>query len=610
MIFVKPFVVFPICSLLFIIILAIVYFVKPRIKSIDNLIYRNIIITTIIGLVLEILCYLAVDIVDRFYYLAMIILKGYVLYIILWPILFNIYVCMVTKKNNKDINDYYFLLNKVSLIIYLVFSVLVIMLPLYIYNNGVFAYTYGPSVNIFIFFSGVAILSWMFKCFKNIKQLKAKKYIPIIICIILLLLSFIIMNYHREAMLITTCHSIVVFLMFFTIENPDVKMINALELAKDQAEKANRAKTDFLSSMSHEIRTPLNAVVGFSDCIKDAKTLEEAKEDANDIIEASQNLLEIVNGILDISKIEANKMEIVCVNYEPRKVFDELLKLISTRIGEKDIKLERSYAIDLPETLYGDKSKVKQIITNLLTNAVKYTDKGKVEFKVDCVNTGDESRLMISVSDTGRGIKAKNIDKLFTKFNRLEEDRNTTIEGTGLGLAITKRLVEMMNGKIVVQSTYGVGSVFTVYLPQKIVDTPKDEMETKEISAIENMEFPNKKVLVVDDNLLNIKVANKILGEFKLKISSCENGFDCIDKIKNKEKYDLILMDIMMPKMNGVETLKKLKEIEGFNTPVIALTADAMEGVANKYIDEGFDDYLAKPINRETLKKALNKFLN
>ncbi|MBQ9071912.1 MAG: response regulator [Bacilli bacterium] len=605
----KSFMAFPICSLIYIFILSIIYFYKPRIKSIENNIYKYIIITNIIGLIFEILCYVAVDMVDKYYFISMFILKGYVVYIFAWSLIFNIYVFMTTLSKKKKINVdvYYEKLQVISYILCAFFAAIMFCLPIYIYNDGTLTYTYGPGINILLILCGVIISIWIYKCIRNFKNLREKKYIPIIACIIMLSLVFVIQSSNRAILIATTGHSLIIFLMYFTIENPDVKLINQLELAKDQAEKANNAKTDFLSNMSHEIRTPLNAIVGFSQCIENADNLEEAKEDARDIVTASQNLLEIVNGILDISKIEADKMEIVNTEYNLREILDNLTKLILPRIGEKDIELKTNFALDLPDVLYGDSGKVKQIITNVLTNAAKYTEKGEINFNVSCVNNKNQCRLVITIKDTGRGIKTEQIDKLFTKFQRLDEDKNTTTEGTGLGLAITKRLVEMMGGKIVVQSEYGEGSTFTIYLTQEIRNGlyKKEELIENEI-----LKFDNKKVLLVDDNKLNIKVGIKKLKEYNLDITSVENGFECINKIENNNKYDLILMDIMMPKISGVETLKRLKQIEDFNTPVIALTADAIQGRADKYLEVGFSGYLSKPIEDNELRKVLSKFIS
>ena len=415
---------------------------------------------------------------------------------------------------------------------------------------------------------------------------------------------------YPEILMISFVETVIIFIMYFTIENPDLKMINELNLAKDQADKANRAKSEFLSSMSHEIRTPLNAIVGFSECIKQETDIEKAYEDANDIVIASKNLLEIVNGILDISKIEANKMEIVETLYEPLPIFESLGKLVIPRIGEKDLELKVHFAPDIPKYLYGDIGKIKQIITNILTNAIKYTEQGVVIYDIKCINTNSESTLIITITDTGRGIKPENINKLFTKFERLDEDKNTTLEGTGLGLAITKSLVEMMGGSIAVQSKYGEGSTFTVTIKQQIKEQiDLEKTMTGTVDSLPVLDLNNKKILIVDDNKLNLKVASKLLSKYNPIIECIESGFECIDKIKQGNYYDLILMDDMMPKMSGIETFKKLKEIEGYDIPTIALTANALTGSKEKYIDLGFDGYLAKPIDNNELYRILVKFI-
>jgi len=603
---------FTICSAFYIMLLLIVFFSKKRLSTIENKIYSWLIITNFFGVILAVFSYLLMLEADYFGVLCHIVNKTYLLYLVTWITLFSIYVFIISYNSKKitikeKAKKYKEIFRNCG-IIYIVCAVLVYALPLYYNVEGSAVFSHGPATKLISTISTIYMILWVYALLRNFKNIKKTKYMPILIYIFSSGIVLMIQNMYPELLLITALETFITFLMYFTIENPDLTMIKELNIAKEQAEKANKAKTDFLSSMSHEIRTPLNAIDGFSQLILEEKDIKVIKEEARDIMNASQNLLEIVNGILDISKIEANKLEIVNVEYEPKKIFDELVKLTQARIGEKPLEFKINIAEDLPDYLNGDYVRLKQIVVNLLTNAVKYTKDGFIELNVSTVKKENVCRLIISVKDSGIGIKKDNIDKLFTKFERLDLEKNMTIEGTGLGLAITKKLVELMNGKIVVDSTYGKGSTFTVAIDQKIIN--KKKVKVVEAKVVKKLSVKGKTVLIVDDNLINLKVAARLLEGYKVKTECVSSGFECLKKIEEGNHYDLILMDDMMPKMSGVETFQKLKDNEEFNVPVVALTANAIAGMKENYLKIGFNDYISKPIDKKELERVLKTYIN
>ncbi len=596
---------FLIISFIYLILVMIIYFSKKKINTSENKVYSILLTVTLLGVVIDFSSvYMAFSGLHNSFFGF--VNRLYLVYLLTWISLLTSYsfIISLSKKAAKKGTSF-------IKIIYIPMAIFLLFYPLAYTVEGNEFFTHGLSANAMYGLSTIYVIVMIICLLSNIKNLKQKKNVPIIFYIFIGTFITLIQLFNPSILIITAMEAFVTILMYFTIENPDLKMIEELNIARDQADKANNAKSEFLSNMSHEIRTPLNAIVGFSQALEEENLPDEAKDEVKDIIMASQSLLEIVNGILDISKIEANKLEIVNAEYDFNKVLEELVALTRARMGDKPLQFKTSFDPTIPTVLYGDHTRIKQIILNLLTNAVKYTKEGYINFKVDSVIKEDVCRLIISVEDSGIGIKEENINKLFSKFERFDLEKNITIEGTGLGLAITKKLVDLMNGKIVVQSTYGEGSRFTVAIDQKIVKTPtitiKDQNEQKEVKAFD---VSGKRILVVDDNKLNLKVAARLLKEYNVEIETIDSGFECIEKIKAGQTYDLILMDDMMPKMTGTETIAKLKQIEGYNIPTIALTANAISGMKEKYMKAGFDGYLSKPIDKLELNRIINDFLN
>lgn len=408
---------------------------------------------------------------------------------------------------------------------------------------------------------------------------------------------------------VSICNSI------FNILNRNIeraRLADELEKAKIEAERANRAKSQFLARMSHEIRTPINAVLGMNEMILRESDQPNIYQYACDVKDSSVMLMSIINDILDSSKIESGMMEIVPVNYETGNFLNNLYNMISIKAREKGLELIFDVDKDIPSELYGDDKRISQILINLLSNAVKYTEKGKITFSLRSEINGDNAILNFSVKDTGIGIKPEDIEKIYDEYRRVDEERNRNVEGSGLGMSIVRNLLKLMGSELGIKSEYEKGSEFFFSLEQKIVNAaPTGDFREKNVKPSENVTFqssftaPKARVLVVDDYRMNLKVMRALMKQTKIRVISAESGEMCIDLLK-KDKFDLIFLDHMMPGMDGIETLRIIRDEKLCDgVPVVMLTANAVSGNKEKYISEGFDDFLAKPVMPEKLDKIL-----
>lgn len=587
--------IYIITGIMFTLLLILVFKIKKQNNLLSNSTYFILTLSLLVGYILELVMYfLSTTAINNI--ILEIYTKLYLIFIICWSSIFSVYTFLLSKKDdeyNKKIMILYALLTVTS-------SVAIIMLPLNItYTNRIILT--GNAINFLkILITCMLSILYIRTVLSNkiINTIKAN-YIYVAL-IILTIVSFLEIKYQLN--IVTTILLFVTYLIFLTIENPALKEYEIINNLRLRALKANTNKTNFLSNMSHELRTPLTSIISSIDEIKSYNLPQEIKDNLNDIIDSSNSLLDIVGNVIEINKIENKVYDLKEKNYDIRDVVEKLIKLNTKKYSKENVVFKYSVSDNTPSNLFGDKTKIKEIINNILDNSFKYTNKGSISLTINSVLDNDICNLIIEIKDTGIGIKSEDLNKIFNG-NDIDNDINSNVNRDGLGLLVSKDLVNLLNGTITVSSYYGSGSVFTINIPQKL----KNELEI--VEQTNTTKFNNKKVLLVDDDRLNNRILKRLLKIYNIELDTCERGIECIDKINNGEQYDLILMDIMMPDINGVDTLKKLKSNKNFNTKVIALTADALSTSRNKYLKAGFTDYLSKPFKKEELEEKLKNLL-
>lgn len=602
-----------IMGLIYVLILSFVYFLKRKYNFLESRVYKSLLICTIITLVLDITSMFIIEKVRYLSFVRILLIKCYFISLFIWLIIFIGYVFL--NKSDVKYDNFKSLLKdssfgKVYYSIALILILMEIILPVN-YMEGPVVY-YGKGVTLVYAVAIFGALSLLITLLFNSRKLSKNKNWSMLVSIVMLWLTFFIQMYCKETPIIGSGISLITLFLYFTLENPDIKYIDELNALKIKAEEANKAKTYFLASMSHEIRTPMNVIIGLSESMLSGEDTSSLYDDVKSINKAGETLLEIVNNILDITKIEEGR---TTINNKPYNIADmvaELTSIVNISLSEKPIKFSVETIGNIPSVLNGDEVKIYQVLMNLLSNAVKYTKKGSIKLQIEAVSFGNKATLTFKVIDTGIGIKKSDYERLFKKFERLEQEQSN-IQGTGLGLTITKKLVDMMGGKISFESVYQQGTTFTVVLEQEIVNKEKIKdfgaYKAKKKTVDKYFDGSKFEILLVDDNTLNLKVAEKLLKKYNLNVTSVSSGLECLNYTKNK-KYDLIFLDHMMPEMDGIHTLYNLKKrVTGFDTPVVVLTANAIEGSKKMYLAEGFCDYLSKPINQVELDRILREQL-
>ena len=575
---------------IYIVLVTMMYFNKKRISTYENKIYGHLLLVSVLQIIMGLLGFITIYYYPNALLIKRIINVAYLFSLICWALIFTLYVISISfnNKQNKKID---FIIFALFLIVFLIISAL----PLGYYNINNFVYTSGSAVSFTYFMSFLCILTIIFCVIKNRKNLLSKKYIPVASFFLIGIVALIFQINNPKLFLISPMEMIVTIIMYFTIENPDVKMLTEVYRAKEISDNANEEKTMFLFNVTKEIKTVTNSINSHTDTI-----LEETSNKNINVAVVNDNAMEIksdiaqfntmTNELLDISSIDAANIKVYNTKYNIKLILKQIITTYKDKCN--NIEFRSNIASDLPEYMYGDSINLKKILISLLDNAIKYTNNGYVELNVSCVKKQDICRLIISIEDSGIGIKSEELDKV---FNKNKEGLNR--DNLKNNLYTIKKILTIMGGAIITNSTYGKGTTMKVILDQKTVP---DEF-SPELKL-----YNNKKILLIDSNENTYKIFKKILHSDNINIDYVGVGKLGLDKIREKEKYDLVFIEDDLKPLDGYEIIKKLNSIKTFNSPVVLLTKDSNIQYSDDYKKYGFKNYLLKPIKKKDLFEIID----
>ena len=595
---------FTIYSLFYSVLLNIVYFARKRLVTFENKIFEKLMITNLIGVILAIGSYFTIVNIDKYPIFNVIVSKGYIVYLLTWITLFSVYIFAISIDDSKNRKKKINRIIKGFSILYVIFLIVIIIKPLYYHNAGGAVYSYGPSANVMYVVSSVYIAIWIVRLIINYKKIRDKKYLPIFAFMLLGVVVIIIQKSHPELLLMTSMETFIVFLMYHTIENPDMKILEEVHRAKEISDNANEEKTMFLYNMTNEIRNITKDIDYSADDILDETSnkkvdVEVINDAAREIKGSTAKFTTMTNEILDINSIDSASIKIYNDKYNVKLIIKELVTVYSKKCNVKNIDFRPSIASDIPEYLYGDSVGLKQVLDIILDNSVKYTSSGYIEFNVNAIIKNNIARLIITVEDSGTGMKADDIIKVFNKKNdRIEDSLNLNNN-----LYNAKALITLMGGTIIPSSIYGTGTTMKIVLDQKVAKEADEKLDKYEEV------YDKKKILLVDDNISTEKIVSKLLKDTNIELDYVSLGKEVLDKIRGKEKYDLILLDEVMDPLDGVTVMKKFKDIRNFKTNVILLTRNNEYEYNEEYLKYGFSGYLLKPISKDKLFEIIDKYL-